>query len=142
MLISAESMDLAKKLLNRFVRSEKNFLTLLWVLIFDKYDGLTLYKSDASQASNFDPNKADILIRFTMYGGSDETYSKKFHTTEKYFHENYSNAFDSADEKLPGVGWEWGIIMPGDKENEYITLNHFNVRGIGSQPTRRKRALV
>ena len=97
---------------------------------FDKYDGLTLYKGDASQASNFDPNKADILIRFTMYGGSDETYSKKFHTTEKYFHENYSNAFDSADEKLPGVGWEWGIIMPGDKENEYITLNHFNVRAL------------
>ena len=55
MLISAESMDLAKKTAEQIRKIGEEFSYTSLGTDFDKYDGLTLYKSDASQASNFDP---------------------------------------------------------------------------------------
>ncbi len=101
---------------------------------YAQYDSFAMYKSDSS---NFSPDSADSLIRFTLHQGAQEYLNSggiadyaNAHITEQYLRDNYANAFDNANDLLPGIGWEWKARMPGDSYNERIVLNDFNIRAM------------
>ena len=64
-----------------------------------------------------------LLTRYSNW--SSLSNEQDVETSTEYLVKNFNN-LGVHPEKQPGWGWEINVVMPGNKNNERITLNEFN----------------
>ncbi len=94
---------------------------------------ITMYQWKGA-ASAFDPeNSRDARKIFTVtYSTSDNTgrADQVKLITREHLKQNWEDRNDDANDVMPGVGNHLEMVLSGDKRNERVTLNDFNLRHV------------
>jgi len=91
-------------------------------------EGTALSMFSGDPLIRYDPTQGNSPKLLTKYSNwSVEDKAKPVKSTAQYLRANFDNL---GGDKQPGWGWEVAVKMPGDKSNERILLNEFNMRAL------------